>query len=626
MNTHILEGLGSAISAIKTPQTILGLLVIALFAWTRFNTWTDREKAEGYGTGTPPRVYTTWIRYMGCAMVYVLSLEAVYLGFVIVPDLLSILARTLSVDLPEGALVDTSNAPLWILCIMVGLLPHVPGLKEMDAWWRYTVHRRAFIPAEAEALVQQLVVNPDLFRPDPEQAARVLATLTEELPPGVNALDPKALVAHRWFKLSYLRKRIQEWQGQPEVNRFFSSCRKEYVLCDETYTRLRTDVKLYFDREEALAGRRISPADTEYQARRRQLILGEIDRLLVRTFEFISCGILATERSASSRYRAFQRFDLHAQCTQNIPVLWDVIFECAIAVFAITMITTFVFFVSQKTTATTLWTTLRWSGMSLAIQALGICGSVFFYVLVCRRMRPRADAPACGPVVQVSLAGVVGYVIGVATLLLLLQFSSASIPPEKHPDIALSWSLIPAATSAFVVSYLSGLRPGRQWWSEGCVTALGLGAVALLSYGLVTEAAGRSWNVAFAIYAVATCALTGLAIGLIFPAQYRRFLTATYRGPERRIYTRQPSGAASTLRVGSVHYPCDVADISPGGARTTAEVAVGIGTSAVLDLPGLGTLPGVIVRRAERGTCVRFSIDEATRSDLSSYLAQRSHE
>jgi hypothetical protein len=154
------------------------------------------------------------------AAVYVISLELVYLGFVVMPDLLSILAKSLSFDLPQGALAEAKNVPLWTLVIMIGVLPRVPGLKDMESWWRYSLHRRALIPAQAQAEVQTFVTKPDLSRPNHEQATMVLEALSDELPAQVNALDPQNHVAHGWFKLSYLRKKIQDWQCQPEVSSF----------------------------------------------------------------------------------------------------------------------------------------------------------------------------------------------------------------------------------------------------------------------------------------------------------------------------------------------------------------------------------------------------------------------
>ena len=611
------------LNTVKTPQVILGLLVIALFAWFRFNTWTDREREEGHGTDNPPRVYTTWVRYVSCALVYVLSLEVVYFGFVVIPDLLPILAKGLSIKLPEEAFADTRNFPLWVLVIIIGLLPHAPGFKNLEEWWRYSVHRRAFIPAEAQALVQQIAVSQEIFRPNHEQAAKVLETLTEELPPQVNAMDPRNAVAYRWFKLSYLRKKIQEWQCQPEVNRFFSACRREYALCDENYIRLRTDVKLYLDREATLAGRPSSARDRDYQNARRKVILEGVDKLLLRTYEFISCGILATERSAKNRHRAFQHFDLYAKFTTTIPVLWDVILECAIAVFAITMITTLAYFFLQKTTPTLLGRALIWSTGSLALQALGIFGSVLFYRFVCQKMRRATDLTVCGPLVHVSLATLVGYVIGCLVLVAFLYLSAGRLPAEKYRAIVLSWALIPSATSGFIVSYLFGLRPARWWWSEGVLQALGMAVVALVSYTLVTEALGFPWRARFAIYAIGTCGLSGLAIGLIFPGQYRRYSATAYHGPERRSYPRQLSGVMSSFRVGTAQWACETVDISLGGARTTANVSNDIGTAAILELPGIGALQGVISRKAEGMTCVRFMLDEAMRNSLSSYLAHR---
>jgi hypothetical protein len=44
MEDQILKSFEAAVATIKTPQTILGVLVVALVTWTRFNTWTEREK------------------------------------------------------------------------------------------------------------------------------------------------------------------------------------------------------------------------------------------------------------------------------------------------------------------------------------------------------------------------------------------------------------------------------------------------------------------------------------------------------------------------------------------------------------------------------------------------------
>lgn len=91
MNLEYLESFVANISRLISLEVVIGVVAIALFYWSRFNSWTEKEAK--YGKVRPPRQFTTWARFMTYANIYTLSMEVIYLVLLFSPNLIQFLEQ-----------------------------------------------------------------------------------------------------------------------------------------------------------------------------------------------------------------------------------------------------------------------------------------------------------------------------------------------------------------------------------------------------------------------------------------------------------------------------------------------------------------------------------------------------
>ncbi len=89
---------------------------------------------------------TAWIVYVfGLLVIFaILSATGQYI-FPVIATSLKLDPATLKVVLPVVA----------AFCL-VGFMPHIPGLKQLEQWWREFMHRRASIPSRIHAVMEEL--------------------------------------------------------------------------------------------------------------------------------------------------------------------------------------------------------------------------------------------------------------------------------------------------------------------------------------------------------------------------------------------------------------------------------------------------------------------------------------
>jgi hypothetical protein len=607
-------------------QIFFGIIVLGIFAWSKFNSWTGKE--DYFTKDSPPRHFTTWARYVSYATIYTIFIEIAYIVILVLPDLLNFhinLVNFLTNVLGEEF---NKNLHIWAIVFLIGILPHVPGLKNIELELRYRLHNRAFIPTEAKALVQQFVENPGFFCPDSGEAKKELENINDFLVSDLDLIRPDNRLWHKYFKLVFLRAKIEKWQGRPVISRFFETCGIDYTLSKENYKSLKTDVKLYYDTSSVLDGKTKSSGERDYIERLRMDILREIENLLKRTYKVICCGILATERMHQKRLNVFKWFGLYPDFRPGIPVVIDIILKSALSVCMVTFATTLIFFhLSSPGNGLNVDKALSWAIIYTLMVGFCILGAVLLFRRLSRRSRFRSGDAAetflVGPYAHRALAASLGYIIALS--MLFIWFSpSWDKSFTGLIETIWPWAFIPATTSGFVVYYLSSLNIHRSRWLEGLLQGILTGGVALLVCIIAIENLNKRSVQLFIIYAVSTCSIAGYFIGFIFPKEYRHRVAKIYRGPDRRSHQRIIINSESTLKIGDEHYGCETEDLSLAGAKLSKEVPQQEGTAAILELPGVGEITGTISRKNDNTTCIKFSLTEAIKNSLNTYLGTSS--
>jgi hypothetical protein len=623
--SELTHNLGQALNNVNY-QTWICLVVLAFLAWGRFNTWTPNE--EDFGKSSPPRHFTTWKRYASYGILYTLIIEAVYFFIVITPDILDLIADFFDApkDRPFLDTARTENVSLWVLLFLVAVLPGIPVLRDLEIRLRRKLHYYAFIPAEARALVHELSAKPNIFRPHRDTASAVLKKLREELPRAQDFTDPVNSIEHKWFKLTYLQNKIDEWKGQRVASRFYTACGKDYAVCDDLHDRLKIDIRIYSDKKAA-------NIDREYLDRLGEGIGLDLDRLLTRTYEFIVCGILATEKMHSKRMESLSKFGIYPSYKPGIPIILDTIIRSAFLVFLSTLLITAIFMTFQgKPPHESIAKSALWSFIFLLMQGFSILGAVLLFRKISRSERfgkPPIGNPTfvLGPIAHATIAFFMGY--GIALVIVVLNAKAFLLQETRWLEVAAriwAWALIPATTSAFIVYYLSAVKDGKEK-RKRFLDAAALGAssasMAAIAVALMPVRPDAGVNIGFMIYAVVTCGLAGFGIGFTFPTEYQSRVKALYQGPERRTQSRVSTFLETILRIEDEAYPCETENLSATGAELAIEVPHGIGTKASFNLAGIGKLEGTIVRKTGTSTCIQFHPVEGLRPRLEAFVMRQ---
>jgi len=608
-------------------QILLSIIILGVFYWDKFNTWTSKEDYPE--SKNPPRHFTTWAKYFGYALIYTLCLELAYLLILAVPDILDVINKVFKLNFIPG---DSKREffksyPLWVLVFMIGVLPNIPGLRSFEENLRYGFHQRAFIPEEARSLVQQFAANPAFFRPNIREAKDFIEN-RDLILKDVDAMRSDNRIGHKWFKLSFLRAKIEKWRGSREATRFISKCEKDYRLTDENYNRLRTDIKLYYDRKAILDDTTATGSDQEYLTRLQTNMTMELDRLLVKTYQVISCGVLATERKHANRLETFRWFGFHPEFKPGIPIVIDIILASAGAVLGIVFVMTLIYLTAFGRTGFNVGKALAWGVLYTVMVGFCILAAALLYRRLTRKSRfftgSISETFVVGPFAHRVIGAGTGYltafVILVSWSILFSDRSLIDLLPRLWP-----WPLIPAAASGFVIYYLSSLDVSRNRWFEGLLQGSVTACAALVACIIAIEYPWKQGVLPFIVYATCVGVFSGFAIGYIFPEQYRRRTKNIYSGPERRRCSRVEMNAECQLDVGNEHHACVIKNLSLSGVEVNAKVSEGEGTTVILSIPELGDLQGVIARKTDTSTCMKLHLDGMKQDLLRNYIGPQIH-
>jgi hypothetical protein len=626
MNLEYLQTFINTVSSRVSLETVIGVVAIALFYWNRYNSWTDKEAK--YGKARPPRQFTTWARFTTYAVLYTLSMEIVYLLLLVSPNLIEVIEKI--AGSPGGTPVINpagNNFSLWVMVFLLGFFPHLPVMRQIEENYRHWFHEKAFIPAEAKALIHHLLANPAFFKPDDMVAREVVRSYGQEMPADWGTGKADNRLSSKWFRLVYLRERFEQWRGRPQIERFVGHCEEEYKVFQEQFKQLNMDVKTYIQRrhDTNVASGNIDLDESLQQLRIN--IMRQIEKLLERAYEFLACGVLSTERIHNRRIAMLNYFGLYPTYEPGVPIVLDIVLKNAIVVFMITTLTSMVYIGYRAASSGKplhLAAGLVWAIIALLMIGLCIFGAVAVYRSLTRKSRfdseNDSELVVIGPFVHQCIGFLTGYVCGLMVIYPYILIASASHQVGAWAALgrSLPWPLIPAITAGFVVYYLAALSADRNRPKDALIQSLVTGAVGLVSCLWAFNDLGD--KLPSCVYIVITCMGIGGAIGYFFPWAYRRRVAAIYHGAERRHSPRISLVAPSELRSASETIGCEAVSLSASGARLNAACQAEVGDRVQLELPGVGSLSSQVVRKSDHETVVRFQFDQDGELALRHYI------
>lgn len=619
----------------QTIITIIGAIFIAMIFMVRFNTWAPVEdKAK---LTNPPRHFTTWGRYTRYALLYVAANEILYLLIIWFPDIAKELvgfATANNIIIPELHPESLrENIPLWSVIITTTVLPSLPQKFNVDYYLRKKLHRRAFITAEADSIIQDLKLNFEKFTPQDSVIQKVMgqgAIGTEK----ADYLKKRNTVSHKWAKLSYLIYLFQRWETGREVRRFLDFYGEEWRRLSTDYE----DLKLHIPQYRAQSG-------TQTNNKIVELLEGTLSRALDDKLDMlymlITCGVLSTSRTLAQRRSAFAHFGLHPGHSIDVPFDWDTIIKSAGIVFLATLVPTmfYEFFADPSVIASrpdipdprSPTGTAIWSVISLLLQGSAIAVAVYLNRLWLKyrsNLEGDDEVNSLRPsVLRRSACALSAYLVGLAVL-----FVSAELMSGQAASLIeilgkiWAWPLASAVTGYFVCQYITtflkyekggqDVSEDRKWWTALThgVALMGTSVASTLFY--FNRLIGTA-ELPFLIFVVATTFIIGCGIGYVFPEGYRKRRYELNRREERRfpitgeVEIQDPAGQSVACKIG---------DVSVTGARLDTAVKQSVGDTIQVRISQLGMFLARIVRLESSRTYIEFLHDSDTKQKLSDYV------
>ena len=446
--------------------TLIGLLVVIVFGIQKFNEPTFAASEDQPETLLPPRFLALPRQYVNALLFYLGSLCLLFV-------LCSMAGSKGFGDLLSATPVKPEAFPLAMALIIVGFIPNVKWIQQIELFFRRTAHRRAFIPEGARSMQARLRgarFNFAKFNND--------TILKDETFRGVVPSDFSARpdsIEHRWARFTCLIYALDQLdQRDGDATDDFPNIAQDL---DESFLDAnRLEYKRLLARHKELRHRLIS-------YRKKTLSQSEIDDLyeslqqaLRRTYVFIGCAVRLKYPIDVRAIDALAHFGFEVKPLPPAPSIFYVIRWAALAMPALIFIAVMVAQLSgleiPQGNMTPQQIAVSWALSSILVHG---CAAWAAYKL---RAHLKVTSEWTGTPRQIITAGMVG---GFAGLLVLLPLDALFGPNSfdiKEVVRMLPWLLLPGTTGAFTAYFLDTAiqvergRRLREAAIQGGVTAL----------------------------------------------------------------------------------------------------------------------------------------------------------
>lgn len=622
--TNVLSGIAPDLEVLTSLPAIISMAVIPFYAWYNFNTWADKKLV--LAMKNPPRHYTTFLRYVWYAWLYTMVMELVYMLLLVAPGLISVLTEAFDFPIKVNANnAEDGNFPLYLLITLTVVVPNTPGLRKAERWLRSKLHTQAFIPAEAEALMNQFVMHPARFEPRTRTTKKVMEDIGDDIPETQNITRPDKRLRHRWFKMSYLYHQLNGSKQDPKFLQFFDLCGPTPENCEKEYQKLQIDIRTFYTTRQQL-GNNLTRSDKKHLKDKREDISARLDQLLKKAFRLISCGVLATQKTHQARIDTFRYFGLNPDYTEGPQVYVDIILGCVFLSTLLTFATTYVFHHIIPEKIKDMATVISWTVIMIFLMGTSITFAVILYRRLSIKRRTGLTAVnstfVFGPRTDISIGAASGYLAGFAIILFYaVKFASDHFNGLLNIVFLIwPWPMIPATTAGFIIYYLYSLEVSRNRLTEGCIQGAAMAVVAALAYAIGSGLQDNGMNMLFLSYCSIACGLTGFAIGWTFPEEYRRRRKQDTARYNRRHQPRIALATTGTLVVGEQRIPCETVNLSMDGAKIAIDCPQEVGTDVLFKIKDIGVINAVIKRKEGKKAFLQLFPSEEISDRLASYL------
>ncbi len=625
-----------------TIWPFIGAFILLYYSWQVFNSWTDEERKElSFETSYLPRHFTTWPRFISFAALYSLCIVCIYVVIMISPGTLSVLAGS-----DPGEWLTKFNEQGWLIALLIitGIAPNFPVLKKVELFLRRKCHKLAFIPSEANSFIVKLQSN-DVFRPIDNIIADVLKDMAEPrfkredfyLPDEKTTPDDinYMMIRYKWCKLNYLLYKFRRWACTCSTISAMEPCYTALTIFEKKIKEITTETHSLVDKRQAML-----TLGKDYREERETDLNNKLDDLLKRMYTLISCGVHATLKVSRKREEEFRTFDLFPKTEVTNVIDLDTLISSTAIVFVVTLIPTFIYYFILKSgpdgqagVPRDAGEAALWALVSLLMNASAMFGAVFIHN---KMSDGRSISVGYGEkavsrpsVMQRSLAAAAGYVLGLITLLI---FYAPKVGMVNAFNGTWPWAFLSAVTAGFIIYHLNVSiykKNERRKYLLRAKEALFQGTTtALVGFIVVIIAIDRSntflsttelirQRMPFIIFSVTVFGLIGAGIGYVFPQRYRNILWK-----ERRIHPRHPIASPATILADGKSSACNIINMSLSGVSVDTDIPHGFGSHIEVEVPDIGKLPGIVVRKGLRKTCLELLLNKTLEKKVRDYFNQ----
>ncbi len=561
---------------------VLGGLVVFVFYFMKFGRWPGPAGAPPGFRPKPTRHFTTWLRYVGWAMVYGLFMLFCYLLILFFPQLfanfldayLGIGISGSDTDLLQRVLNAVKEQPDSMVPYAVIIVTVVwsGAFAEVERNFRRNLQESALIPTEANRLIDKYETHPEFFSAEPAVTRNIVRESPFKLISEETFSGPTTeALCFRFAQCEYMLEQISGLRSKRYFARVLARYQEDFDEAKVEINKLRSKLQNY--KLEIIETMR-SAEDTPLQ--REAMTLADVNRrwaqshdplpferrYFQRTWEqlerdttaclrailrIVICAVLAIGKSPYQRNALLKKFGLVAADDIGPVFNREYTVRAGLVIFVTMLLCSGVYYGVDSfrdgrvgncplnvPIPSSLAEIMFWTVYTVMIHLLGIFGGYSVQKWLSEEQRQFDDSPPDGlRLSDLATCFTFGFCLNIFLFALLL------FPAARWSEFqgAWLWALMGGVTAAFTGFYMS--RSSRlheiQWRSlalQGLVTALLAFGVALFVYDLrfLRSPAECPALTAYIVYLLATTSLIGAALSTIL----QEWIRADQRGKRSR--------------------------------------------------------------------------------------------
>ncbi len=607
------------------------LILVSGYAWYSFDVWSESTQRV-VGVDLRPswvaerRVFLSWrLAYVCC---YVLGLAVAVSVPIWVAKVLPSLADGSAYS---WLMFFSHSSPLWGSLLLVAVVPAVPRLARADETLRERFHHHAAVPEMVLRTVNRLVADERCFQPrdrivempGPEGSQTTLFAVAEDH----DGDDP---LLSQWFKVRYLWAKLRQWMDQDRTAEIPGELVDRMGVLFDRCEALQPEIAAYTAARNMAGSEAVNIDYADFVRAMRAGVRARVEGMLRDIYAHVYAAIMTSCSNPAARRSAFVFFDLapdlaFAETSRAAPKVLAVTVVVGVTLAPVWLMGQWlnlpaaveIGFLPVAANPFAVWAAVVMGACALAVATAGLLRPVIRDQVTGSRRRSWFGHLAGGErlIVGGTLAG-----MGVGFEYLFFALAGVTGLAEAL-YFAAWWALLPAA-AALVSSYLAAVLdytvrpPGFADRIQFGVGAALLMAVLTVIVGLTVARPVLFWDLVWVLTgAVLSVALFGVGVVHLF-VDWHHYQA----GRERRRAPRFPVRQFVTVSGDDGVADCQTVDVSITGLCVDMAMTQPLGSLATVELPGIGTVQALVVRKTRRSTGLCLIADTVIREQLGRLL------